>query len=257
MGTAFKRLGAYFLDLIIIYMVASLISSVVLVTANQDQAFLNKFNEYNTFDLESANFKTLYKDAFSDNKLTIAEYDELIESYDKLTKNYEVKDIELEEAYKDNKLTKKEYNHTLDIINENYDNISPKLYYEISKLNVFNAICSVIITLLYFVFVPYFMNGQTFGKKILRFRVLSNNSNKATINQLLLRSLVITDVIWGIIRIYCLYNMDAYGYYNAVFVLNSMIYYVLFISLLCMMYRQDKRALQDLFANTKVIEEKK
>ena len=257
MSNAFKRLGAYFLDMIIIYFIAAFISSIVLVISGNDNQFLTKFDQYNTFEIETNEFKNLLNDSYSDNKITEDEYNKLVKEYTDLTSDYKVSDIGLEEYYKDFKITKKEFNQISANVENNYNDISPKLFYAISKMNVFNTICSIVLSLLYFVVFAYLMKGQTIGKKIFKFRVVSNDDSRASINQLLLRTLVITDVIWGLLRIYCLMTMNEYGYQNVVFFLNSMIYYILFISLLFMLYRKDRRALQDLFANTKVIEEKK
>ena len=144
MSNAFKRLGAYFLDMIIIYFIAAFISSIVLVISGKDNQFLTKFDQYNTFEIETNEFKNLLNDSYSDNKITKDEYNKLVKEYTDLTSDYKVSDIGLEEYYKDFKITKKEFNQISANVENNYNDISPKLFYVISKMNVFNTICSIV-----------------------------------------------------------------------------------------------------------------
>lgn len=248
MKDALRRLAAYFIDLVVIYFVSALISSVIIANTNYDK-FLSTYEDFTNFTNTYVNFFEDFKKSYDDNNLSEKEYNKLIEDY---------KDIAptLEEAYSDSKLTKKEYNKIYDQALEDYDSLYIEKNYDLAKMNTVNSVTAIILTIIYFVIIQYFTKGKTIGKKLLKYRVVSNDSNPVSINSLLLRSLIITDVIWASIRLYCLYTLDAYGYNNAAFYLNSIMYMILFVSLLLVIYRKDKRALQDLFAGTKVIEEK-
>lgn len=246
MKEALKRLSAYFIDLILIYIVSALLASMIVIGTNKEE-FLNTYDDYTEFEEKYINFFNDYDEYFSDNKLDSEEYNSLMEKYGDIA-------IGLEEAYSDQKMTKKEYNEIYNNVYDIYNDLYIEKYYSLAKANVANSIIAIVLTIIYFVVIQYYTHGQTLGKKLLKLRVVTNDYQKVTINNLLLRSLVINDVIWATIRVYCLYSMDAYGYFNASLILTNIMYLVLFISLLCIIYRKDKRALQDLFAGTKVIE---
>lgn len=245
MKNALKRLGAYFIDLVIVYFISALISSFIIAGTNYDK-YLNTYNDYVNFIEIYDNFFGDLKKYYNDNELTEEEYNKIKDKYQEIA-------IGLDEAYSDKKLSKKEYNSIVNNALDEYENLAIHKQYKMSKMNIVNTVVTIIMMIVYFVIIQYFRRGQTFGKKILKIKVYSKDGNRPTINNLLLRSLIITDIIWSSIRIYCLYNMDAYGYNNASFILSNIMYLVLFISLLFVVYRRDHKSLQDLFAGTKVV----
>ena len=245
MKNALKRLGAYFIDLVIVYFISALISSFIIAGTNYDK-YLNTYNDYVNFIEIYDNFFVDLKNYYNDNELTEEEYNKIKDKYQEIA-------IGLDEAYSDKKLSKKEYNSIVNNALDEYENMAIHKQYKMSKMNIVNTVVTIIMMIVYFVIIQYFRRGQTFGKKILKIKVYSKDGNRPTINNLLLRSLIITDIIWSSIRIYCLYNMDAYGYSNASFILSNIMYLVLFISLLFVVYRRDHKSLQDLFAGTKVV----
>lgn len=245
MKNALKRLGAYFIDLVIVYIISALISSFIIVGNNYEE-YLNSYNDYINFIDSYEGFFIDFKDYYSDNQLTEEEYNKIVSGYDEIG-------IGLKEAYSDKELSKKEYNSIVDDTNEKYMDLAINKQYEISKTNIVNTVVTIVIMIVYFVIIQYFRKGQTIGKSILKIKVYSKDGDRPSINNLMLRSLIITDIIWSSIRIYCLYNMDAYGYNNASFILSNIMYLILFISLLFVVYRKDNKSLQDLFAGTKVV----
>lgn len=245
MKDALRRLSAYLIDILLVYFISALISSVIVTNTNSDE-FLNTYNEFVDFNEIYANFFKDFGVTFSDNKLTKEEYTKLIEDYNEIA-------IGLDEYYQDEELSQKEYNEIYDDTMLIYDELYVEYNYKLSKVNIVNSVLSIVLMIIYFIVIQYFTNGQTLGKKILKLRVCSNNREHITINNLILRSLIITDIVWSAIRIYCLYTMNAYGYYNASMILNSVMYFILFISLIFVIWRKDGKSLQDLLAGTKVI----
>ena len=71
--------------------------------------------------------------------------------------------------------------------------------YIMNKESVSVSIVSLIMIIVYFVVICYFMNGQTIGKRILRLKIISNNGNKLTMNNFLLRSLIINSILLNLI----------------------------------------------------------
>lgn len=245
MKDALKRLGAYFIDLVIVYFISALISSFIIAGTNYNE-YLNTYDDYVKFIDSYESFFKEFKDVYSDNKLTDDEYNNIINEYETIA-------VGLSDAYSDKKLSKKEYNSIVDNTVEAYEDSLIHKQYKMSKVNIVNTVVSIIMMIVYFVFIQYFRKGQTFGKSLLKIKVYSKDGYRPSINNLMLRSLIITDIIWSSIRVYCLYNMDAYGYNNASFILSNIMYLVLFVSLLFVVYRRDHKSLQDLFAGTKVV----
>ena len=99
MKDALRRLAAYFIDLVVIYFVSALISSVIIANTNYEK-FLNTYEDFTNFNNTYIEFFEDLKNSYNDNNLSEKEYNDLIKDY---------KDIAptLEEAYSDSKLTKK------------------------------------------------------------------------------------------------------------------------------------------------------
>lgn len=246
MKEALRRLSAYFIDLVVIYLISAFISSFIIGIMGADD-YLNGYNAYIAFEDKYQNFFDDFKASFKDNELAKNEYNQIKNNYADII-------IGLDEAYEDEKLTKKEYNEIEKLVKDKYSEQLIAHNYNLSKLNLTNMIVTLILTFGYFVIIQYLTNGQTLGKKILKIKVIDERRTHITLNSLLLRSLVITDIIWASIRIYCLYTMKDYQYFQASQVLNNIMYLILFISLLCIVFRKDRRALQDLVAGTKVVQ---
>ena len=98
MKNALKRLGAYFIDLVIVYLVSEFISSFIIAGTNYDK-YLNTYNDYVDFINIYEGFFKDFKNYYSDNNLTEDEYNKLNSSYKEVA-------VGLEEAYSDKKINK-------------------------------------------------------------------------------------------------------------------------------------------------------
>ena len=132
---------------------------------------------------------------------------------------------------------------------EKFNDIS----YIVNKESVQVSIVSVVLSTIYFVVLAYYMNGQTFGKKIMKIQVVSANSKKLTMNNYLIRSLIVDSILMNTISIVTILFLEKSSYlkvYDATSTIFGAIYVVIFAMIL---FRQDGRGLHDLLANTKVI----
>ena len=84
---------------------------------------------------------------------------------------------------------------------EKFNDIS----YIVNKESVQVSIVSVVLSTIYFVVLAYYMNGQTFGKKIMKIQVVSANSKKLTMNNYLIRSLIVDSIL--LLQFYFLKNL--------------------------------------------------
>ncbi len=145
-------------------------------------------------------------------------------------------------------------------MNKIVDELKDSFYY-ISKYGVSYNIVSSVILLLYFGVFQKYNKGQTLGKKIMKIKVVDNNSNEnSTLIQHLIRSILLQFIyVGGIIPmllnsilVYFL-NSQAYLYCYFAIVMIFMIFNI--ISFFFIIFRKDKRGLHDLLAGTKVVKE--
>lgn len=160
------------------------------------------------------------------------------ENYNKLNKEFETLTID----YRNQEVTMEEYLEKGTDIN-----------YQLNKEGVPQTIVSTVLSIIYFVVLAYFMNGETLGKKLMKIKITSNNDKKLTMNNYLIRALVIDSVLINIITIITilLFSKDIYlTSYNIISYVFSFVYIV---SLAMILFSKNGRGLQDILANTKVI----
>ena len=160
------------------------------------------------------------------------------ENYNKLNKEFET----LTTDYRNQEVTMEEYLEKGTDIN-----------YQLNKEAVPQTIVSTVLSIIYFVVLTYFMNGETLGKKLMKIKITSNNDKKLTMNNYLIRALVIDSVLMNIITIITilLFSKDIYlTSYNIISYVFSFVYIV---SLAMILFSKNGRGLQDILANTKVI----
>ena len=219
MKIVIKRFVAYAIDILIVSMISSLITSNTLI--NKD-------------------FKK-YMDTY--------------EKYEEIVDKYEDDKEALNDALEYEAITDDEYDIKLEELNETFDKDNVNYNYKLIKLSIVSTIVSILVILLYFVVIQYYFNGQTVGKKIMKLRVVSNSSKKLNILNYLIRSLILNSVLintLSIIMVFALSKNNYLIYNEIIYVVN----YIIEMAIIFMMgFNKDNRGLQDYVANTKVIYE--
>ncbi len=219
MKIVIKRFIAYAIDILIVSMISSLITSNTLI--NKD-------------------FKK-YMDTY--------------EKYEEIVDKYEDDKEALQETLEYEAITDDEYDVKLEKLNDSFNEDNVSYNYKLIKLSIVSTIVSMLVILLYFVVIQYYFNGQTVGKKIMKLRVVSNSSKKLNILNYLFRSLILNSVLintLSIIMVIVLSKNDYLIYNEIIYVVN----YIMEMAIIFMMgFTKDNRGLQDYVANTKVIYE--
>ncbi len=140
-------------------------------------------------------------------------------------------------------------------ITEEFVDEYAKLLYDIEKSNVLVTSLTISVYIAYFIIFQYMFNGQTLGKKILKIMVVNKDDSKASIWQFILRYLFIMNIFSGILHILLLYVFRYREYLMSYVVTMLFDTTFIFISVLFVLYRKDKRGLHDMMAQTKVIKE--
>ena len=136
---------------------------------------------------------------------------------------------------------------------EEYNN----LLYESQKNNVIANSCQVILFIAYFAVFQTLNKGQTIGKKLLKIRVVDNETNNpVNMKQIILRSLFIYNVISMILSILLVYIIPKNNYFVGVSLITIIESIFIIITTIMVVYRKDKRGLHDIIGKTKVISER-
>ena len=99
------------------------------------------------------------------------------------------------------------------------------------------------------------MNGQTFGKKLIKIKIVSDQGD-LFMNQMILRSMFSNFILMDIISfIFMLFVSKSYYLYG-VFAIETIQYILVVISVLMIMFRKDGCSVHDLLVHTKVVREK-
>lgn len=136
---------------------------------------------------------------------------------------------------------------------EEFQARSRDLNYEMVASSINITIVTLVITIVYYVIMPYFCHGITLGKYLMKIRMISNNDSELNIINYALRSLIINSVLSNISTIIMFYTLSKSEYMNIETKVSGILSLVMIASLISIMYRKDGRGLHDLIANTKVV----
>lgn len=241
-----KRIGAYFIDMMVAMLITQCLSGVPFINKQLD-TYNKYYQEYSNALKEYSEFKLELQNSFKDEKITEKEYSKII----KISDDYKQ---EIEKFYDDKKITKKEYK----TINKNMDNhylkIYKKLYSKVEKNSICYFIIYLITTIFYFVFFNYYTNGETLGKKIFHLKIVNNkdNNKKVSILSYIIRAIFLYQPIYYIIKLICVMTLNGNDYYSVTSIVYDIQYYLQFIIILTVMIKMDGRGLHDLLAGTRV-----
>lgn len=162
------------------------------------------------------------------------------ENYSKYLKEYQ----EVQTNFIDNKIEADEYIHKV-----------ADITYDIDYSNVLSMIVEVVLLILYFIVFQFYNKGQTFGKKLMKLRVVNNNGNELTLNQVTCRALIIDSILINLFMIAALLFSGRNYYYYASLSLQILSGIIIFVTLMMIFFRKDGRGLHDIVTGTKVIQE--
>lgn len=127
------------------------------------------------------------------------------------------------------------------------------IIYESDYANAPVNIIQIIIIVLYFIVFQFYNKGQTFGKKLMGIKVVSNDGSKLNFNSMVYRSLIIDSVFISFITFVCLFFMKVDTYYYLA-VAAQLVNGIIFIATIIMvLFRKDGRGLHDIISGTKVV----
>lgn len=246
MKLTLKRFGAYILDMFLVVLVASLISSIT---------FINKdYKEYNSVYSEYEDVTNKYKSFIDDIGETYSDEQIEEEEYQKLVSEHPTFADNITSRYDDKIIDSDEYDNILETIYDLYKTDTIAYNYRLSKLNFISSIILIICLILYFGVVQYLLKGQTLGKRIFNLKVVNKNSDKVGLVNLLVRTVILTGILITIAQIICLFTLNANDYYNVSYYIQIISYGMEIAILFTTLISSSNRGLHDIISGTSVID---
>lgn len=129
------------------------------------------------------------------------------------------------------------------------------LYYKTAKAMGISTILSIFASVCYFVVYQVYANGQTFGKKLMKIRVKSDEGN-LTYNQMIFRSFIADSILVDIICFVFMMVLNGSNYFYISSVFQVVQFIVTFISVIMIITSEKGCAVHDRITHTTVIREK-
>lgn len=133
-----------------------------------------------------------------------------------------------------------------------YTNHYSQIMHEIDKENIIYTIVNIIFILIYFVVIPYYFNGQTLGKKIIKIKVV-NKKEKISLNDLIIRNMIINGLGYLLLTLLLIYLLPSLSYFITIIFLSFIQLILIIITVVGLTKNNDKLILHDRFTNTEVI----
>lgn len=241
MKTIFKRVVAYIIDMFLVSLVATMLTSNSYINKDYNK-YTDIYDEYSKYSNNYNDFIATIEEFNDKDTITIEDLNTLIEEYPEY-KNY-ITNID----------SKDKLNNIKEEVQNQYKLVEEDYAYKLIKLSIIQKIISVLCILMYFVVIQYYLNGQTLGKKLMKLQVKSNNNKNLTILNYFIRSLILNEVVINVMNIICILVLSKSSYITY----NQIIYFVTYIIemtiLFMIMFDKDNRGLHDYASNTRVID---
>jgi len=151
----------------------------------------------------------------------------------------------------------KEFNNTVN----NMGNVSfsvsfnqlALIYKDLDMEKIMYSVINALMIFIYFIFIPYFFDGKTIGKKILKIKTVRNDKECLSLKNLVIKNMVDTGLMYILFSLTLIYILPATSYFIFVIVLSILQISLIVASIFMIIKRKDKRGLNDILSGTKVI----
>lgn len=125
---------------------------------------------------------------------------------------------------------------------------------DIDREHVAVGFINLVFVFIYFVFIPYFMEGKTFGKALMKIRVVDENGGEATIHSLVIRNVVLNGLLYLFLSLLFIYIVPGILYLLMISILGIIQLALVIFSVFMVLYRKDGVGLHERLSHTRVIE---
>ena len=161
------------------------------------------------------------------------------------------------DAEKLNDLTKRLENVTQEITTtQEIDDLRFEEYidacYDVARYQGLIVFIELIVVILYYVVYQIYKDGQTYGKKLMKIKVVSTNGD-LNMNQMIFRACFSTSLLIDLVSLLVLSFSSKYAFFYGTLSFEFICYCVFAVSVFMVMFGKDGLALHDKFFNTKVV----
>lgn len=150
---------------------------------------------------------------------------------------------EISEKYLNEEITDLEYYNQYGILSHSLD-----------KEMFLSSLLNFVLLIGAFVIVPYYNKGQTLGKKILKIKLVKDDGELG-INDLIMRNVITNGFGYTLIGLAIMFLVNDNVYFITISILSFIQFLLVITSVFMVLYRHDKKGLQDIICKTSVIEE--
>lgn len=125
---------------------------------------------------------------------------------------------------------------------------------DIDREHVAVGFINLVFVFIYFVFIPYFMEGKTFGKALIKIRVVDESGGEATIHSLVIRNVVLNGLLYLFLSLLFIYIVPGILYLLMISILGIIQLALVIFSVFMVLYRKDGVGLHERLSHTRVVE---
>lgn len=125
---------------------------------------------------------------------------------------------------------------------------------DIDREHVATGFINLVFVFIYFVFIPYFMDGKTFGKYLMKIRVVNEDGSEASIHSLVIRNIILNGLLYLVLSLLFIYLIPGMTYFFMITILGIIQLVLVILSIFMVLYRKDGIGLHEKLSHTKVIE---
>ncbi len=125
---------------------------------------------------------------------------------------------------------------------------------DIDREHVAVGFINLVFVFIYFVFIPYFMEGKTFGKALMKIRVVDESGEEANIHSLVIRNVVLNGLLYLFLSLLFIYIVPGILYLLMISILGILQLALVIFSVFMVLYRKDGVGLHERLSHTRVVE---
>ena len=155
----------------------------------------------------------------------------------------------------------KELNNTMESFSNEQINFSvffnqaTLIYRDLDKERVMYSVLNAIMIFIYFIFAPYFFDGKTIGKKLMKIKTIRNDKECLSLKNLVIKNMIDTGLMYMLFSLALIYILPGTSYFIFTLFLSVLQIGLIIVSIFMIIKRKDKRGLNDILSGTKVVED--
>lgn len=137
-----------------------------------------------------------------------------------------------------------------------YFNQTALIFKDLDEARIMYSVINAVLIFIYFIFIPYFFDGKTLGKKILGIKTVRNDGEYLSLKNLVVKNMIDTGLMYMLFSLMLIYILPGTSYFTFTLFLSIFQIGLMIASFVMIIRRKDKRGLNDILSGTKVIEDK-